>query len=662
MTCVRHLLSNASKGKTVRERPVLRLAYRPRATASAVVILLVLSACANPYAPPSTLAEPPAATVRPPELAHAFALAEQQHATYRAKVVELGESERNFSNSVFVLGTGLLGMAAANVHSSALKAGALATGAVYGAGVFNTDRRRGQIYLQGMATLECAVAAVQPLSLGTQSETIIKKDRERIAEGMVTLSNAVAAARTSAMLAQLYDPTTFETTIKAINAEIVQARAVMDAAAKADQLSRQRLEVPATAAMALRNTIHGVDREVLQQIESTQPALQSIPNQLTQLKTNALFTALAGLSTDTATTPPTATSKKEEPHAATFTTADEAGKKVAANRAYEIAQATSLTLGNLEAANLALKGIADRISSAAAATATQTSEALKTCKVEDVVKPLTATQSTVRIAAGSTLIQQIFVEGGNGNLRAGFTQKPVPGLAVNVPPGTLGLIEIQASEKSVAGTYPLLVEDSTLSSRITISVVVEAGTATASATPIDAAKNPANSPVSALIETLKKRQDITLADGSTVKIVEIKPRGTTGIEVTFSTPNAAIKPEQVEQALKGDKDVNNVLGDKADVKAARASAVPNAAIFQIPGAARMPSAQVQRLQARLCMPATQRDGIWGRLTQHALEQDRAARDKRMPVPSGELADKERDQLLALTDEQADARCQQRGVK
>jgi hypothetical protein len=639
---------------------------RPSSRATALAIAMALSACASPYAPPVTLAEPAGASIRPPELAHAFALAQQKHSSYRAKVIELGESERNFSNGVLGLGTVILGLVTADVHVSALKGAALGTGAVYTTGVVNTDRRRGQIYLEGMATLECAVAATHPLALNSASEKGLTNDRWLLAQGVSKLSTAVAAARAQVAMAQAYDSAMFAESIKPVDALIVDARSAMDASARADQLARQRLEVTTFAALGLRNTILGVDREVLKQIESTRPTLQSIPEQLSQLKTNALFTSLTAIPSGAEGKAAPSTIKPAPtptPHSMRLLLGNEPTPQPAGERALEVARKLAAAIGDLQAATLSLKNTADRISTTVAATATQVSDALKACKVEGVVKPLGVSQSTVRIPAGKTLIQQIFVDGGNGILRAGFTQKPVPGLTVNTPPGTLGVVEIQATDKTLAGTYPLMIEDSTQASRVTISVVVEAAndSDTEKKNPSDAGEKGAA--VDAAILNLQKRTEFRTADGAKVTIANVKKRGTSGIEVTFSATDPAVTAEQVEQAIKSDAQIQALLGSTADIKAEKNKVAPNAGAFFLPGTIKgMSRDDIRKLQARLCVPAAGQDGHWGPQTQRMLEEDRSKLGRLPPMPTGELTARERDQLLALTDAAAAARCAQRAAR
>ena len=641
---------------------------RGAALALPAAIALALAGCASPFvAPPpgaEALEQRMAHEVKPVELAQAVSLAQRTHASYRAKIIELGESERAFNNGTLAFGTVILGLATANVHSSAIRGATLGTGAFYAAGLLNTDRQRSQVYLTGMGALECAVGAVQPLALNDDGSKQIAADRQRLIDGMSRLTSAMANARAQATLAAWFDGKAFAEAVKAVNDSMPAAQAAIDAASRADQQLRMRLEAPTKAALNLRTAVQGIDREVLRQVDLSRPALQSIPAQLVALKANTLFADLGALAPPVAaaSAAPATNAAHGKGYAKDATKDDgKAAARSVADQALQIAAGIANALGALQGETSALQGTAQRVTASVVATAAQSADALLACKVEGVVKPLTLTAPPDPLTAGKAVTLQIFIEGGNGNLRAGFTQKPVPGLSVNVPPGTLGLVEVQATDKTVAGRYSLLVEDTTLASRVTVPIVVNAASAggadikAAPAQP-DGAAQPAPD-VAKAKSALEKRANFTLPGGAVVKIEQVVPRGK-GMEVVYST-DANVKEEDVEAALRADTEMVNLLGLSPDITVRKGKA-PHARSYDLPATVQgLGRADVRRLQARLCMPPAAQDGVWGPATQAALERDRAARDRSRAQPTGGLTAEERDQFLALPDAAAEARCARR---
>ena len=643
---------------------------RSAAAALPAAIALALAGCASPFvAPPpgaEALEQRIAHEVKPVELAQAVSLAQRTHASYRAKIIELGESERAFNNGTLAFGTVILGLATANVHSSAIRGATLGTGAFYATGVLNTDRQRSQVYLTGMGALECAVGAVQPLALNEDARKEIVSDRHRLIDGMSRLAHAMANARAQATLAQWFDPNAFADAVKAVNDSMPAAQAAIDAATRADQQLRMRLEAPTKAALNLQTAVQGIDREVLRQVELSRPALQSIPAQLAALKANTLFADLGALAPPAAAA--SAAAATNAAHGKDFArnaTKDE-GKTAArsvADQALQIAAGIAKALGELQGETSALQGTAQRVTASVVATAAQSADALLACKVEGIVKPLTLTTPPDPLRAGKAVTLQIFIEGGNGNLRAGFTQKPVPGLSVNVPPGTLGLVEVQATDQTMAGRYSLLVEDTTLASRVTVPIVVEAAATPGAGAPAPrgggAPSTEGNPDTEKAATALRERGNFTLPAGTVIKIEKVIVHGKS-MEVVYST-DANVREEDIEAALRADTEMVNLLGRTPDITASKGQA-PHARRYDLPSTVQaLGRADVRRLQARLCMPAAAQDGLWGPATQAALERDRAARDRSRTQPTGGLSAEERDQFLALTDAATEARCARRAA-
>lgn len=646
--------------------PVMPTTRLRRARALAPLAALALAACASPYSPPLALDEPKEAAIQPPELAHAIAVARQKHAAYRAKVVELGESEAAFSNGMLGLGTAILGLVTADAHVSAIRGATLGAGAIYTTGRFNTDRQRGAVHLDGMAALECAMASVQPLSLNVQSAELLQGDRQSLAKDMGRLVTAMGAARHQAALAQLVDASFFAATVKNVDDLVAEARVAQDAAATAQQLLRQRLEAPTAAAVALRTTVDAIDRQVLLQLEATRPSLASILDELGRLKADNFFETLARTLPDAvASGPAEKAGPAPAPHGAAGGAAPDAKDAVGllplgAMRP-GVARELTQALGDLQAQTAKVRAAAGRVNESMVGTMAQVSAALAACKVEQRVQPLSVKDTFLRIPAGQALTQQIHVAGGNGLLRAGFTRKPVPGLTVNVPPGTQGIVEVQATAESVAGSYPLVVEDTTMTSRVTVTVVVApTGTDTPGSKVADNMVADSQELADKLKTILARGTVVKIDDTTTVTLQAVTVREDGAVEVDYSTTSTTVTPEAVDVAIQRLPAVGN-LGIAPRILATKvAGNAPQSATFALTNALTGLDRQaIRRLQAAVCVAPDGLDGLWGPASQRALVLDRAQRDPRQAIPTGALTATERDQLLALTDDQVRARCAQR---
>src|SRR5216117_1092644 len=90
-------------------------AAAPIARRIALAAALTLGGCASPYVTLDKATQ--ADDARPRALAEAIGDARATQGKYRAKVIELGEIERTLSNSLLGLGTLIVGLGVAKVHS-----------------------------------------------------------------------------------------------------------------------------------------------------------------------------------------------------------------------------------------------------------------------------------------------------------------------------------------------------------------------------------------------------------------------------------------------------------------------------------------------------------------------------------------------------------------
>jgi hypothetical protein len=280
---------------------------------------------------------------------------------------------------------------------------------------------------------------------------------------------------------------------------------------------------------------------------------------------------------------------------------------------------------------------------------------LKLCKVEGTLKPLTVTPAAVSFTAKKTGTQTVLIEGGSGNYTGTFLNGSATGLKALPRPMSTGAIDIVADDKTVAGGYQLMIEDSTRRSRQIVAVTVAAAAAATG----EAATQ--NTLVEDAIQAILDEEDFEV-NGVPVTLLDPVAKGKSGVLVKYRVKgDAAVTPAEVAQAVRKISGVSDVLGNKPDTVEAQPvdEAEPHAGRQR-----RAPTpAQVRKLQAALCVPENQRDGLWGPQTQAALEADRVRRrDVGAPNVStakAPLSSAETTLLLALSAEAVAARCKPR---
>lgn len=628
----------------------------PKVLVSALVSAGMLGGCASPYV---TL-EPRADVddTRPKALVNAIDQARSVQAVYRAKVVELGDGERSFSNGLIGLSTLILGMGVAKTHSSAITGTALLSGSVFTFGTFNTDKRRAMVYVAGMKALECAAGAVSPLVLSTEQEQQLAADRQAIEPATRSLSAALGEAESWSARARSADPAKFKSGIDAVALAVAEAQAAVGKADEAVDLATQRLAKPHQLAKELQGAVRAIDRAVLDEIRGTENALQAVPGIVAGIQSNASLFSLASLAP--APSAASAAPDANQPHGGAVGRLQPATVNVA-QRDELIVNGLSAAVGRLRGESVALASHAARLSRAATTTTPQAvSDTLKTCQVGAIVKPISVSPTTVNFTAKTPLTQSILVDGGNGAYTAGFLQMPTPGLVPTIRPRSKGVIDIVASDQTVAGqTYQLVIEDTTQQSRQIVSVVVAAA-AGSSPAPVNPAA--ASDSQDKAVAAVKAAKELKLSGGRTVKIVDVTKRGKSGIEVSYSVATDVTVTEDEVAAAAHDVDgVTQLLGAGPElVTAAAVAPKPKNGLVPRPvpagHAAALKPADIKALQIRLCTPA---DGVWGPVSQAALKADRqrlSSNDPKRPVADDPLTEQEAKRYLALSDADAAARC------
>jgi hypothetical protein len=634
---------------------------------TAIASVFALGGCASPY----VLLEKPSEVddARPKALADAIAGARGVQNKYREKVIELGDSERALSNSLLGLGTLIIGLGVAKVHSSAITGAVLGTGAVYTIGTANTDKHRAQTYIAGMKALDCAVDAVTPLILSEPQEKRLVEDRARIQPVILSVGNAMGDVERWSARARLTDAGKFSALLDAGSQALGTAQAAVGKANEAVDLASQRTDKPHQIANDLRGAVSAIDRAVLDEIRGTENAVQAVPGILASLQGNAALFSLAALAPATvAKAPATGASGVNSPMSGDIDTGrgTATAPDAVSRRDLATLEGLSSALGNLRAATVVLSSLADQLARSATASSAQTvSTTLKTCQVEGVVKPISASPTTVSIVAKTAATQSILVDGGNGNFTAAFLQTPTPGLTAVIRPRSKGVVDVVATDQTVAGsTYQLIIEDTTQQSRQTVSVTIAPAVGGAD-TPKDS--NTKTGLQDSAIQKLVTAKTLKLASGATVTVVTVVKRGDSGIEVTYRA-DAGAKVSDGEVAAAAVVVVGNTLGsDPSAVVATLDANAPHARKVAKQGKAvdwgnavdALTPAQVKTVQSHLCMTGASVTGVWGTGTQSALRADRDRRVKKDSPKSGSdemLTVAEAKALLGLSDADAMRRC------
>lgn len=657
-----------------------------RLAGCALAAALLLAGCASPYVRLSPDSD--ALAVQPQVLADAIGAARAKQREYHDQVINLGESERALSNSLLGLGTLIVGLGVAKVHPSAIAGAVLGTGAVYTFGTFNTDKRRAQVYVAGMKALDCAVDAVTPLVLSPTQEARLVDERAALAPAIAKTATAIGEAEQWAARARATSPTKFKDGLDAMQLALPAAQAAVDKAADAEALAGQRLDKPQQLAADLRGAVRAIDRAVLNDIRGTEPAVQAVPGILAGLQGNASLFSLASLAPGLVAASAAATKAgKDAPHDGIVAKAagDEKPEDAIARRDQALLMGLTDALGTLRSRTVQLASQADRLSRAALMTAPQAvSTAVKACQVDGVLKPISVAPSSITLVAKAAGTHSVLVDGGNGEFSAQFLQSPTPGLSALRPPRSKGVVNIVATDQTVAGSYQLVIEDTTQQTRQIVTVVVGAATA---APPADDKKTDMTN-AEAAADKLNKAGSLTTAKNVKVTGLKATTLGAQNVQLIYDAPaDGQVTDAEVAAAALALPGMVNLLGkDPKHIVAQRAEPAPHSktvkktrsdntktgTVGKNDGAGKpagngdsgptvrgMTVAEIKALQTRLCMAGAAATGTWTAQTQAALEADRARRlPAAGPVPAaGEaLGAQERQRLQALSEADAYKRC------
>ncbi|OYV02366.1 MAG: hypothetical protein CFE45_00650 [Burkholderiales bacterium PBB5] len=612
---------------------------RVRLIAWATIVAL-LGGCASPYvATDRTVLE---RHLKPKVLGDAIKQADAQTLVYREKVVELGESERLLSNSLLTLGAAVVAASVAKLHSSAIQGGGLLAGTVFTIGSFNTDKRRGAIYVAGMKALECSIAAVVPLALSDETQTDLNNQKSALDGALPDIAKASGAVEQWLVQAKGRGNTVyFQPAVESAQAGLGAVAAAVTKANNASTAAANRRLRAEEMGNLLVTTIKGIDTAVLQEIRGTEGSIQAVPGLVANIQTNAgLFTLTSSGSSEAAPR------SGEQPNPVTPQKADAPSAEDV-----RVMENLGAAIGSLRQATVELDSRAERLMSLATPVNSQAAEALKLCKVETTLKSMSVTPASVSFTAKRAGTQTVLIDGGNGNYTAAFLNGPVPGLKAVVRPLSTSAVDIVADDKTVAGGYQLMIEDTTRTARQIVAVTVNAATAGDESAP-------QSDKVQKAIAAIAAAKSVQV-NGVTVSLENPRARGQNGVVVDYRAQGGAeVTPQDVAIAVGNIPGVGSLLGSNG-VEAVNLDAQPFSGL-QFRDGTPLPRDQVRRVQTALCMPEAQRDGLWGPMTQTALERDRSRRRatgvRGVAVEKAPLTAAERNMLLALGPDAVTDRC------
>lgn len=608
-----------------------------------VAVSMVLSGCANPYVrviPPDV-----AKAYSAVSLSYALEYSRTVHDAYRDKVIEFGDAERNLSNALITLGGVMVGLAAAKAHSSALGGATILGGTAYSLGVFNTDKRRGLVYIAGMKALECANDAVVPLNFGDETVRELQGQMSEIRASSLAVGQGIGAVEAASLLVA-QRVSNAETALQSARDAVTAAQPATERASQAHVAASQLFLKHRRAGEQLRNAVQKIDAVVLDEIRGTEGAIQAVPGIISQLiQNNTIFSDLAKPPAASAS----AASFGQEPHAKRVRDQESRIERQDDERMLMEKLATAVAALRTETA--LMESRSQRLAGIVVSVETDVPvDRLKSCKVEGAETTMTITPQVLTFDEKTANTQMLLIKGGKLNYSAAFGQSSHPGLSIDASNPFLrtDVISVTATNEASANAagYQILIRDASNQVQfVTVKVRPKAD-----GTPNKVASDDA---VVAYINTLSR---LTLASGAIVTITNATVRPDGSPEVTYK-PNAgkAVTNDEVVITLMADTQLANLLGANRKVVAvAEGISAPHSKKVSRVAAGRFGSTvaafkprDLSTVQKSLCISAADISGVWGVRTQAALNKDRERREAagQKNVPEGFLGAAEARALL-----------------
>lgn len=611
---------------------VIQNVWRPRALCSCIVSLsLVLSGCASPFTGP--VAPPdPAAAYSGASMPYALAVSRKQEAAYRAKVIELAESERLLVNGLVVLGGILIFGRTANVHSS-ITNGLVGGGTLaYTLGLVNTDKRRSVVYIAGMQALQCANEAVRQTGANPDG----------LAIDLAGLATAIDAAGAKAgavkgKVSRAGGVTNASTELANASRAVVAANTDIARANEAHVAGSELLDRQRKLGDQHIDTVTKIDTAVLNELQGMAGSIQSTPGILTQLVGNMSY--FNGLGKFPAAAP---TPSVEGPHSKNIGPSRTAAEE-------RLLKELESAIAELSEAEAAMNARTDRL----VRTSTRmdknfSPDFLDKCKIEKVALALTVDKQVLTFTEKTADRQLVKVTGGKDNSYVvSFRSTVHP--EVSLRQLDKGLWEISTSDKVAVNTagYELDVKDLSNSDVTVLIRIMPKSASAASGTAATGTDTGSSTDLRARVRALSP---LPLPSGTVVTFINVTVRKDGAPEITFLPKDGkAATSAEVVAAVK-----NQLGAAVAPVAIPADDAAPHAAKVRLAAQGKfgpvvkwLSPTEVTAMQKSLCMkPEDMMDG-WGKRTQEALTKDRERREKagEKDVPEGFIKTPEAKALL-----------------
>ena len=510
----------------------MKLSQTAKRLGTVLFAALVLSGCVTaPYVRINAIQPLPQSG--PPTLPAAIQHAEAVQDLYRDKLIELGEAERRLSTGLIALGGVMLGLGVGRAHHSAIEGVAIAGGTTYTAGVFTTDKRRAAVYGAGLEAVNCAVAAVSPLNLGAETLADIRTRRGDAGSGRTEVM--LAAGRVSALLASMppqKSGSAGELAVKAAKQAITAANTALanstNAAADGDNLIHRYEQ----AGGDLRNAVKTIDNQVLNAMRTLEVDLRAVPDALSKLMDHTrLFSSLA---TSAASASPSFVARGG-------TDDDNKALDAASN------QLDAATF-DLQVKVAAMEHQTQRLTRLVKAVSAGMQDNVRACKVQLPFFVMSVSTDTVTFPSGVAGTQTVYVTGGQPIPSSAFaptTTFVYTAEFVGSPHTGLSLqkdgrrVLISANTSTVAGIYPVRLEDATGGGVQTVAVVV----GPAATSPLDVAS------AKAKLDPLKGTElTVTSVTNGKVKLVSFDIAGAK-LDVKYSKVSGAVTNDHVKSQM-----------------------------------------------------------------------------------------------------------------
>ena len=461
-----------------------------------------LAACASPivrWQAPSGTEE------KPQTLAYARAYAATAREAYRSEIASQFNASNNLGAGLIGLGSLVAALAAGSAHRDAILGTTLLGGTAYGVGQWNLRPQRLLIYQAGVEGMNCALAAVIPLSM---SDTDLGSLRAGLAdiEARVGSTNAAidAAAAALAPLRSRLEPT-----------DIARDEAILAAAADAVVLANKVL--PAGRQLAARvqrlgleliSTVDRIAAAVDKAVQSTLPDLTSVPKIVAGLAGNAgSFAPGSGVE---ASLKDALASARITPKSGSVINQD-ASAEVKARKLEADELETKLVAVDKERRELlaAVAGVQARIS---AVDSSATADALKSCGVADLPLGLKLTADKLSFPGGTDASKAFVISGGNKPYVLELLDSPVDGLSVKGPVPGESRAQVSVTQALASGSFSLLVMDSSAQMQ-TQKVSIEVGAPVAGITSKSGVLPNTGSALQQIVQAIKQQTNFTVNTG-----------------------------------------------------------------------------------------------------------------------------------------------------